>query len=620
MERLFYKEHYEALKLCLSNKYINDKDLSFASSLYNQKTWSIKQAHAVHTLLNKCQNKLEKTIPKIEDVKAVDPIWSAILTDKTVRLSFSSNDQNIFFKTMDTIKEIAGRSWDQELKLWGIPLTLHNVKTIQKMGFEFDTELAAWYKDKIDPVKEAKRKEQVDPIKLATQIDLNDVMYPFQKDGLSYIEQKDGRTLVGDEPGLGKTLQALSYLKLHPEITPVIIVVPASLKINWQREIKKWINQESYIVNGRKPTNDYAEEKLIIINYSIIEDHVAALKKLKPKCIIGDEIHAIKNNKAKRTKAFKLLCKNVPHVLGLSGTAILNRPIEIFNIANILQPEIFPSYYRFGQRYCNPVNNGFGTVYQGVTHSDELYSLLTEHVMVRRKKEEHLTELPDKQQTSILLELDTKQRALYNKAEQDIIRFIQEQKGMEAAQRASRAETLAKFNQLKQITAEGKTKETINWIENFLESDQKLVVFAVHKKMIASLYDKFKDVAVKIDGSCSSKQRQEAVDSFQNNPDTRLFIGNIQAASEGITLTAASNVAIIEYPWTPGALIQATDRIHRIGQKEACMVHYIVAVNTIEEDIIEALDRKTKIITAVLDGKEAPDEDLLTTLIKKYDK
>jgi len=443
MERLFYKEHYEALKLCLSNKYINDKDLSFASSLYNQKTWSIKQAHAVHTLLNKCQNKLEKTIPKIEDVKAVDPIWSAILTDKTVRLSFSSNDQNIFFKTMDTIKEIAGRSWDQELKLWGIPLTLHNVKTIQKMGFEFDTELAAWYKDKIDPVKEAKRKEQVDPIKLATQIDLNDVMYPFQKDGLSYIEQKDGRTLVGDEPGLGKTLQALSYLKLHPEITPVIIVVPASLKINWQREIKKWINQESYIVNGRKPTNDYAEEKLIIINYSIIEDHVAALKKLKPKCIIGDEIHAIKNNKAKRTKAFKLLCKNVPHVLGLSGTAILNRPIEIFNIANILQPEIFPSYYRFGQRYCNPVNNGFGTVYQGVTHSDELYSLLTEHVMVRRKKEEHLTELPDKQQTSILLELDTKQRALYNKAEQDIIRFIQEQKGMEAAQRASRAETLA---------------------------------------------------------------------------------------------------------------------------------------------------------------------------------
>ena len=158
----------------------------------------------------------------------------------------------------------------------------------------------------------------------------------------------------------------------------------------------------------------------------------------------------------------------------------------------------------------------------------------------------------------------------------------------------------------------------MDWIHEFLETDNKLVVFAIHKFVIDLLMERFGNVAVKIDGSVKMKDRDAAVQSFQNDDSCRLFVGNIKAAGLGLTLTAASNVAIIEYPWTPGDLVQAEDRCHRIGQKNSVNVHYLLANNTIENTLAAILDSKRKVLDKVLDGVETEDDSLLTELINKY--
>ena len=630
MLRQFYQQHYQAVELLLNicdgaispdNAGFSKYDTSFARGLYKQKEWTPRQANAVHRMLKKYQNQLSgmgidyNTFP-VPELKAVpDPVWNACAVNDKIELEFYSQDKNIFFATVSNIKDIPLRKWDKDKKKWIIPFSVRGIDKIKKLGFVIDDNIKDWYEKNTDPEIIKKQKRKYNPDRLAKRVEIPE-MFQFQKEGLAFIEKMNGRALVGDEMGLGKTLQALAWLKLHPEVRPAVIIVPATLKINWQREAKKWINEDSFVINGRENVNGFRKSGLYIINYDIVKDHVEAIKNINPQCIVMDECHRIKNNKALRTKAVKKICKKVPHVICLSGTAILNRPIEIFNAINILQPEVFPSYYRFGQRYCDPKFNGFGTVYDGASQVEELHELLTDYVMIRRKKMDVLKDLPEKRKQLLSFEINNKTE--YRKAEEDVIQFIYEQKGLDAAQRASRAEVLAKFNQLKQLSSQGKMHAIKEWITDFLETGEKLVLFAIHKKVITEIMEMFPDISVKIDGSTSQVQRQKAVDEFQNNDKIRLFIGNMPAAVEGITLTASSTVAFIELAWSPGIHLQGEDRIHRIGQKDGCMVYYLLAEGTIEEEIAEMIDRKQKIIDAVLDGKDTPEEALLTELLNKY--
>jgi SWI/SNF-related matrix-associated actin-dependent regulator 1 of chromatin subfamily A len=245
--------------------------------------------------------------------------------------------------------------------------------------------------------------------------------------------------------------------------------------------------------------------------------------------------------------------------------------------------------------------------------------------MIRRKKEDVLKDLPDKVRSFIPIQLHNEKE--YRKAEADFITYIEEVKGKEAAEKASKAETMVSIEGLKQLAVKGKLVEAIEWIENFLESGEKLVVFTVHHFVIDALMAKFSyidkthklaDRVVKVDGSVSMTDRQRAVDTFQNNPNCRLFIGNIKAAGVGITLTASSNVVFLELPWTPGDVTQAEDRCHRIGQKESVNIYYLLATGTIEEEIALLLDKKRKVLDAVTDGIETNQETLLKELIRMY--
>jgi len=451
-------------------------------------------------------------------------------------------------------------------------------------------------------------------------LSIDAVEMPFQRRGVGFLEAKRGRALIGDEMGLGKTIQALAWLQLHPELTPIIIIVPASLKLNWEREINTWMSNPGTvkILSGTTTyplSADYID--IIIINYDILFAWVDEIKKMKPQVMILDEVHYTKNNQAKRTKAVKKLGKYIPHVIGLSGTPIVNRPIEIYNAINIIDRTVFPSQWDYTERYCARKYNGFGWDVSGASNTEELNHKLTNSIMLRRLKKDVLPDLPDKVRSYVPIELENQTE--YNAAEANFVAFVKQYKGKEAAARASNAQALAEIEGLKQLAVRGKLQHCINWIHTFLESDEKLVVFATHKFVIEALMKEFPKVAVKVDGSVTGKNRQLAVDSFQKLSSVRLFIGNIKAAGVGITLTAASNVAFIELPWSPGDCTQAEDRVHRIGQEDSVNIYYLLANETIEERIATLIDKKRKVLDSVLDGKVTETGSLLMELINQYE-
>jgi SWI/SNF-related matrix-associated actin-dependent regulator 1 of chromatin subfamily A len=332
--------------------------------------------------------------------------------------------------------------------------------------------------------------------------------------------------------------------------------------------------------------------------------------------ILVHNCHKIKNNKAKRTKAVKVLAKGIPHVIAMSGTPILNRPFEIYNAVNLVNPLVLPEFWTFTKRYCNRHHDGFGWNYNGSSNEMELNEILTESVMIRRLKKDVEIQMPEKTWSYVPMEMDNWME--YYAAEQDFIQYLRDRKGKRIADKAEKAEHLVKTETLKQIAVRGKIKQCISWIEDFLEVEKKLVVFCIHRDIALELEQHFASRAVKVVGGMTSKQKQHAMDRFQTSDDIQLFIGNMKAAGESINLTASSNVVILELPWTPGELQQAEDRCHRLTQKNNVTVHFLLARDSIEEKIASLLDSKAETIKAVTDGVVLDEESMLTQLMNQY--
>jgi SWI/SNF-related matrix-associated actin-dependent regulator 1 of chromatin subfamily A len=438
--------------------------------------------------------------------------------------------------------------------------------------------------------------------------------YPYQFKGIYGIEKTRGRALVADDMGLGKSLQALGWTALYPERRPVLIVCPATLKFNWQNEINTHLSKDSIMLSGKKPYK-FPQHEYVIINYDILEAWVPEiLKHIKPQIVICDEFHYCKSRKAQRTKATIKLSKKVSHFIGLTGTPIDNRPVELFPQLKAIDKDLFPSFWDFGLSYCAAEMKFGRWEFKGASKSKELHKILSTKVMIRRKKSEVLTELPDKTRTALPLSICMKE---YNKAEVDLIGWLKKVDPLKAA-RAKNAEALAKIGYLKRLAAKGKVKEVIKWVENFLENtDEKLILFAIHHEVLDALRDAFGPAAVMLTGKTSAPGRRDAVDRFQNDPKIRIFIGGLKAAGVGLTLTAASTVAMVELGWTPAEHLQAEDRAHRIGQKNAVNCYYFLAQGTIEEPICDMIQAKQKVIEQVLDGREeVQDWNVYENLVK----
>lgn len=501
--------------------------------------------------------------------------------------------------TVEKVKTLPKRKYNPDGKYWVCPLKQSNVQDLDDWGFALDAELQKYTKKPI-----------IDKI----NVPIKKPLYEFQKEGVGFIESKNGRCILGDEMGLGKTIQALAWLEYHPEARPVIVVCPASVKYNWEKEILECTSSKSITVLEGTGLYNIVPTDYIIINYDIIQYWHHILYGLKPKAIVLDEIHYIKNSKAKRTKAIRRLAPKIPYIIGLTGTLIINRPIELFNPVNIIDSSILPPFWEYVFEYCNAYHHTkYGWNFNGAKNTQKLNKLLTKTIMIRHNKSDVLKDLPDKIISTIPLQI--KNIAEYNQAKVDLVEWLRQNKPEKGKKKI---EAFAKIEYLKQITLASKMDSVVSWIQDYLVIEDKLVVFATHKSAIARIMAEFGGIAVKIDGSTPQKERPNIVNKFQTNPNVKLFVGNIEAAGTGITLTAASSVAFVELGWSPGEHAQAEDRIHRIGQTATAInVYYLLARNTIEEDIAKLLDWKKKVTNKVLDGKETEETNLLNSLIKE---
>ena len=461
--------------------------------------------------------------------------------------------------------------------------------------------------------------------------------YPFQLQGVAFMQSIGGRGMIADEMGLGKTAQALMWAHLNKNKRPIIIICPASLKLSWALEAQFWLPGITItVLEGKKGEVINAPTDLMIINYDILSNEfqkellpggrviekelygtgwVDHLKKIKAKGIILDESHKIKSPNTRRTHAVQKLQKNIPHIIALSGTPIVSRPVEFYTVLKMIAPKLIPNYWTFVKRYCGAKDNGFGLDVSGSSNVHELHDIVSK-VMIRRLKKDVLKELPEKVRAFIPLEINNRRE--YEEAENNFIEYVDRTKGEEAAERASNAKALTQIEVLKQLAAKGKLDAVISWVEDILESGEKLVVCAVHKEVISHIYNRFKLIAVKIDGTVPPKHRKSVEQTFQLDDKIKICIIQYGAGGVGFTLTASSNVACVEYPWTPGELEQAIDRTHRIGQKYSVTAHYLFGKNTIEEAIIKLLAGKEQVLNQVLDGAEIGATTIYSEIIKTY--
>lgn len=427
--------------------------------------------------------------------------------------------------------------------------------------------------------------------------------YAFQEKGVRKIEHFDGRALLADQMGLGKTLQSLLWMKKAKAI-PTIVICPASLKWNWQREALHHLGLQSDVLEGTKPKKKGINKpKLTILNYDIIGPWIPYLKSLKPKLIILDECHFCKSRKAQRTKNARDLCEGIPHVIALSGTPLTNRPAELWPTLNIIRPDIYPAFTPFALKHCKPRRTHWGWEFKGAENLDLLHNNLNRYMMIRRLKRDVLLDLPEKSRHVVVVPLENRRE--YDEAKRDLVAWIRKTKGAGKARRAARAERLVRMGYLKRLAATSKLPAVFQWIDDFLEeTDDKLVMFGIHHAVLQPLHARYVN-SVLVDGKLAKRKRMNAVDQFQKDRKTRIFFGNVMAAGVGLNLTRAPTMAFAEIGWTPGEHEQAEDRLHRIGQTRGVSCYYLIGHDTIEDYLCELIQKKQKVLDATLDGNGA---------------
>jgi SWI/SNF-related matrix-associated actin-dependent regulator 1 of chromatin subfamily A len=443
---------------------------------------------------------------------------------------------------------------------------------------------------------------------------------PFQLLGVRMLKKTNGRTILADEPGLGKTAQCLTYA-VQAATWPVVVVCPAVAKYTWQQEAAQLYGLRCVVLEGTKPEplNKIHTPNLIAINYDILQYWLPQLKKINPQLIVIDESQYISNPKAIRTESVVALCKGVDKVIAVSGTPLTNRPIELYQTLKLIWPKEFPAMGQFGTRYCQPQFVRGRIEYRGAKNLNELHTRLKDLGMIRRTKADVLSELPDKTRHMIPIPLDDPNKT-YRKLEGDF-RKVMSDAAKERHVKIFNNAVLGRLGDLKRTAAKLKFKNALKWIDDLLaETEQKVVLFAWHRKCIEALARHYAGRNVIITGDTPAKDRHLAVKRFQNDPKYDVFIGNLQAASTNITLTAASRVVKVELDWRPGVHLQAEDRIHRIGQKNAADIYYLVGKGTIEEDICQMLQRKQANITKILDGGVDADFNIFDELAQELAK
>lgn len=460
--------------------------------------------------------------------------------------------------------------------------------------------------------------------------------YPYQQDGILFgLEHK--RIIIGDEPGLGKTLQSIGIVDTA-NAYPCLVICPSSLKINWQREFGKFTDKSALVLdNAVRTTWSYlltmGMHQVAVVNYESLRKYfVWDIKggkhfRLKDvvfcpqirmfKSIIIDESHRVKDPSAQQTIFTKGLSVGKEWIILLSGTPVVNRPEDL-----IAQLSIMNRLSEFGGRaqfmadYCTDPRDKMA---EPAVPLSVLSRQLYETCMIRREKAKVLPQLPDKTRVDLYVEISNAPE--YNLAAADLAEYLRQYKECSdwEIRRKMRMEALVRFMTLRSLATMGKISQAVDFIRTFLDSGKKLIVFCSLHDIVDELKKAFPK-SVTVTGRDNPANKQAAVDAFQNNPAVQLIICSIKAAGVGLTLTAASDVAFVELAWTYADCCQCEDRAHRIGQKDNVTCYYLLGRGTIDHTIYSLIHRKKSIANEIMntDDDIPTDEMYFNELVETF--
>jgi SWI/SNF-related matrix-associated actin-dependent regulator 1 of chromatin subfamily A len=441
---------------------------------------------------------------------------------------------------------------------------------------------------------------------------ISEGLFAHQIEGVAFLLARR-RCILADDMGLGKTRQSIVAMRHAAPEGPWLVVTPASVKLNWEREIRAVdANARTRVLQGEPDGPDRpvaTGEEWVIINYDVLGRWIDALTRVEWQGLIFDEAHYLKNHTSARSRFARTLALEkggdaVVHAL--TGTPLTNRPRDLFPLLQLVQHPLGKSFLSFAKRYCAATQNDYGWVTDGASHLEEL-TVQLHGIMIRRRKDDVL-ELPPKLRNWLPVEVpeDTGGTAIRAFMQSLVTATLQQRAGAPAdgdtRDRRDRGKLLASLTKAREQLAAAKVKSSIELVDGILEQEAKVIVFSCFNRPVQALQKHFGEACVVLNGETPSAKRQALVDRFQTEPGIRVFVANLIAGGVGLNLTAASHVVFNDLDWVPANHWQGEDRAYRIGQTGTVNVHYLVAAQTLDEFVHRVLETKAALADAVVDG------------------
>lgn len=469
-------------------------------------------------------------------------------------------------------------------------------------------------------------------------LEFREKMYAFQRESITFGISKYGRLLIGDEMGVGKTIQALGLCGVYSDEWPFLVIAPSSLRFNWKKEATAWLrfflkdDIDPLQIVWKKSDGISKLARGVIISYDLAKMMGDEIEERQFRVIVCDEAHYLKSVESVRTSKLIPILQKAKRLVLLTGTPALARPIELYPLLSAIRPDAFPFHdiKEYGLRYCAPEFNRHSKrlEYKGCDNAEELNFVLS-HLMIRRLKRDVLAELPSKIRqvydikgsASEVKEIKDMMKKIEKETGKDLNQILEQRITGEIGQGGSKgaggggdsfANMLSVTSKIYEITARAKIAGVTEFLRDLSESNIKIIIFAHHVCMIDALEEfakeelaKKKKKYIKIDGRTQPNLRGQLAEQFQNDPHCYYAILSITAASTGFTLTKASTVVFAELNWTPANLEQAEARAHRIGQESCVTVYYLLAKDTIDQSMFELIKKKSDTTGKILDGENA---------------
>ncbi|RHU30996.1 ATP-dependent helicase [Parabacteroides sp. TM07-1AC] len=537
-------------------------------------------------------------------------------------------------QVVDKFKEsitVDGRRWDKASGAWLVPATNKGKAELDQFSYYIKHfEPVIWGDQKAVKSDKDIAYTLPDMPELEGDHGLKIQPYPYQLQGIARGLQLK-RFINGDDMGLGKTLEAIATIN-KANAFPCLVICPNVVKINWQREWAKFTDKKAMVLTDSVRTSwpffwQTGMNQIFIVNYESLRKYfVRRITKSEKwtlkdvefhqtiklfKSVIIDESHKVKSTSTQQSKFCKGIASGKEYIILLTGTPVVNKPNDLVCQLGIMDRMIdFGGWKYFVSRYCSGPN--------GASNLKELNFMLWKNCFFRREKSKVLTQLPDKVRQ--VMSCDITNRKEYQDAERDLIDYLKRYKEAddEKIQKSLKGEVMVRIGILKDITARGKLKEVIDFVKDFRENGKKIILFCNLHEIVDRLLVAFPS-AVCVTGRQNMQEKQASVDAFQKNPKTDIIICSIKAASAGITLTAASDVAFIELPWTYADCDQAESRAHRIGQKDSVNCYYLLGRRTIDQKLYRIIEEKKHISNAVLGAEDNIQTNIVDMMAHMFD-